>query len=235
MAAKAPRTLPWALLTSVSLHALAASWIGPVGVLAVNDRAHVQALELVLPPPRERAAEAPRADALAEQPRAVDKSTPIATPRKAVRQAQPTRSIPVLAATNAPGMVLPATEMTESLPAAAETSSPVAASTVVAVAPTAAAAPIFPPSFHADYLDNPKPSYPAAARRRGLQGETRLEVLVAANGLPQEVKIARSSGHEELDEAARVAVKHWRFVPARRGEEKVDGWVAVPIAFRLDR
>lgn len=235
MEAGAPRTLPWALLTSVSLHVLAASWIAPPGAHAVRDTAPLQAL-LIVTPPRERAAEVTRAVAPMEQPRAADKPIPRGKPRIAVRPAQPTRPTPVLAAANVPSMTLPATETTAPLPAAAETSLPVAASTVVAAAaPTAAATPISPPSFHADYLDNPKPSYPAAARRRGLQGETRLEVLVAANGLPREVKIARSSGHEELDEAARAAVKYWRFVPARRGEEKVDAWVAVPIAFRLDR
>ena len=33
--------------------------------------------------------------------------------------------------------------------------------------------------------------------------------------------------------AAVAAVKRWTFVPAKRGDEAVDGWVNVPIDFKL--
>ena len=90
-----------------------------------------------------------------------------------------------------------------------------------------------PPSFGARYLDNPKPAYPMLARRRGLEGTVRLEVRVSAEGIPTAVRVRESAGHEALDEAAMTAVWHWRFVPARRGSEAVEGVVVVPIRFRL--
>lgn len=96
------------------------------------------------------------------------------------------------------------------------------------------AAPTYsPPSFGARYLDNPKPAYPMLARRRGLEGTVRLEVRVSAEGIPTAVRVRESAGHEALDEAATTAVWHWRFVPARRGGEAVEGVVVVPIRFRL--
>lgn len=44
---------------------------------------------------------------------------------------------------------------------------------------------------------------------------------------------ASSSGRRMLDTAAVAAVKRWTFVPAKRGDEAVDGWVNVPIDFKL--
>jgi protein TonB len=107
-------------------------------------------------------------------------------------------------------------------------------------APPVAAAPPAPPavteaSFDADYLHNPKPVYPMAARRRGDEGSVLLRVRVGVDGNPLSVEIGQSSGSRLLDEAARDAVLRWRFVPARRGSETIESWVGVPITFRLDR
>ena len=90
-------------------------------------------------------------------------------------------------------------------------------------------------SFDADYLHNPKPAYPAMARRLNQEGEVLLRVRVSAEGNPLSVEIAKSSGFTLLDEAARNAVRQWRFVPARRGGEPIESWVGVPVVFRLDR
>lgn len=45
-------------------------------------------------------------------------------------------------------------------------------------------------------------NYPEEARRRGLSGDLVLDVVLAANGSLDEVKIIRSSGHKLLDDAA---------------------------------
>lgn len=90
-----------------------------------------------------------------------------------------------------------------------------------------------PPGFAIGSADNPLPRYPSAARRQGIEGTVILEVLVDAAGLPGRVAIARSSGSGLLDEAAVEAVERWRFRPARRGGEPVEGHVLVPITFRL--
>lgn len=103
-----------------------------------------------------------------------------------------------------------------------------------APAPMAASEPVTPAHFNADYLHNPAPIYPAASRRKGEQGTVVIRVLVDAQGAAEQVAIHRSSTFSRLDEAAAKAVRRWRFVPARRGEEKVEGWVLVPLVFRLE-
>lgn len=89
------------------------------------------------------------------------------------------------------------------------------------------------PRFDADYLDNPKPHYPALSRRLGEAGRVVLRVQVAANGLPTEITLHSSSGFERLDNAAKDTVRRWRFVPARLGSEPVAASVLVPIIFSL--
>ncbi|HMV63502.1 MAG TPA: energy transducer TonB [Rhodocyclaceae bacterium] len=88
-------------------------------------------------------------------------------------------------------------------------------------------------SFDAEYLDNPRPAYPAEARRRHLEGLVELWVEVGADGRPGEIAVHRSSAVPDLDVAALDAVRRWRFVPARRGETPVAGEVIVPLRFSL--
>jgi protein TonB len=97
-----------------------------------------------------------------------------------------------------------------------------------------ASAAVTPPVFNASYLRNPAPHYPLAARRTGEQGTATVRVLVTAEGLPARVELEKSSGSTHLDAAAVEAVKGWRFLPARRGTDAVEGWVLVPIVFRLE-
>lgn len=86
---------------------------------------------------------------------------------------------------------------------------------------------------NASYLHNPKPEYPALAKRRQWEGRVLLKVRVLANGSVAAVSVETSSGHELLDEAALEAVRQWHFVPAKRGGQAVDSWVNVPINFNL--
>ena len=88
--------------------------------------------------------------------------------------------------------------------------------------------------FDADYLHNPKPVYPHASRRLGEQGKVLLRVYVSAAGLAEKVEIKLSSSFARLDQAAEEAVSHWRFVPARRGDQAIAAWVQVPITFQLE-
>lgn len=106
-----------------------------------------------------------------------------------------------------------------------------------AAAPPAGAAelPAAPsaPRFDADYLDNPRPSYPSLSRRLGEEGKVVLRVHVGRDGRADEVHVHAASGSSRLDQAALEAVRRWRFVPARQGEAAVAAWVLVPIAFTL--
>src|SRR2546426_5543564 len=77
------------------------------------------------------------------------------------------------------------------------------------------------------------PSYPATARRLGIEGTALLSVFVDAAGRVGEVVVKQSAGHPDLDRAAADAVRRWRFEPARRGAEAVAMWVELPVEFRL--
>ncbi|MCR5895761.1 energy transducer TonB, partial [Burkholderia sp. HAN2018] len=110
-----------------------------------------------------------------------------------------------------------------------------AAQAAPAPAPAAPAAPVreTAPIGDAAYLRNPAPDYPAFAQEQGWEGRVVLRVHVLANGTPDAVDVRTSSGRRMLDNAAVAAVKRWTFVPAKRGDEAVDGWVNVPIDFKL--
>ncbi len=79
---------------------------------------------------------------------------------------------------------------------------------------------------------NPPPRYPAAALRRGEGGTVVLRVNVGADGRADEVAVARRSGSRELDRAAMVAVRDWRFKPATRNGREVASVVEQPVEFR---
>jgi protein TonB len=79
------------------------------------------------------------------------------------------------------------------------------------------------------------PSYPAAARRLGIEGTTLLRVFVLDDGRVGEVQIQNSAGHPALDRAAAEAVRRWRFDPARKGADAVSVWVLLPVEFHLTR
>ena len=97
-----------------------------------------------------------------------------------------------------------------------------------------APAPITPPRFNADYLQNPAPPYPALARRMREQGKVLVRVLVSTDGVAEQIELKSSSGSTRLDQSALDTVKSWKFVPARQGDQKVSAWVVVPITFALE-
>lgn len=103
-------------------------------------------------------------------------------------------------------------------------------------APAPAPAPepvVVEPIFNAAYLRNPKPAYPNLSRKLHEEGRVMLRVLVSAKGAAERVEIQTSSGYPRLDESARSTIRDWKFVPAKRGSEPVDGWVLIPINFDM--
>lgn len=86
------------------------------------------------------------------------------------------------------------------------------------------------------YRNAPAPAYPRIALQRQWSGIVLLRVLVDVDGRPLEVAIARSSGHRELDEAARQQVlRRWSFQPAIRDGAPVQALGLVPVEFSLRR
>jgi periplasmic protein TonB len=156
-------------------------------------------------------------------------------PKRAARHSPPAPVTPVAekTASSWPAPVV----ATPPSPVETRAEVPAAATGMQAIAPVPASAPatleFTAPRFDARYLDNPAPPYPALAQRYGEQGRVLLRVLVSPGGGAEEVQVRDSSGFPRLDEVARETVRHWRFVPARRGTEPVPAWVLVPVAFQL--
>jgi protein TonB len=194
--------------------------------------AQVQALDVVLikpePPPVVQKPVAPVAAPAAPRPQPA---------RKPVDTAQPRPKI-----ISQPESLSPSPAVLEAPPAPAAAASPQPAAPVAqspalakeAKVQTTDAEALVAPSFNAAYLRNPPPRYPPVARRNGEQGTVTLRVLVSREGLPASVDIEKTSGFPPLDNAAREAVRSWRFAPARRGPQAVEAWVLVPIVFRLE-
>jgi protein TonB len=151
-------------------------------------------------------------------------------PKPRVQRIEPLRTPPVITA-EAPAPYTAPPPPPEPAPAPPVE---VAPAPVAAVAPPAPApAPVIPPRFNADYLNNPPPAYPPLARRMGEEGKVVLRVFVNDRGLPEDVQVRTSSGSNRLDGTAQETVKQWKFIPARRGETPVGAWVLVPISFSL--
>ena len=78
-----------------------------------------------------------------------------------------------------------------------------------------------------------EPTYPPASRRASEEGTVRLKVLVDETGRPKDVQVAQTSGFARLDDAAKQAVRRWKFEPATDGSNAITVWTQVAITFRL--
>lgn len=137
------------------------------------------------------------------------------------------------AAANTPSAIADAQVEPASNSSPAESSRPEPTPLLAAEAPASTPAASTPPHA-ADYLNNPKPPYPALSRRLGEAGTVRLNVLINPDGSVARLELAQSSGHPRLDRAAVETVQsHWKFEPARQRGQPVSAWVIVPIEFTL--
>jgi protein TonB len=81
-------------------------------------------------------------------------------------------------------------------------------------------------------LHEVKADYTEAARRRHLEGDVDLEIVVNRDGTVGQVTVTRGLG-EGLDQRAIAAVRQWQFAPARRRGEPIDVIVDVSVEFTL--
>jgi periplasmic protein TonB len=87
---------------------------------------------------------------------------------------------------------------------------------------------ITPPSL----LREVKPIYSEEGRRRGVEGDVVMEVVVRSDGTVGAVRVLQGLG-VGLDQRAADAVRQWRFAPARRFGTPVDVLVEIAVEFRL--
>lgn len=215
------------IVGSVVVFHVAALWALQTGLLrrAVELVVPAEVLSEIVTPP------APRVDA--PKPPVSAKTAP-QTPQPVQRQALPPAPQPLAIADPTPAPNAPAGVLTPQPPAP-----PIAAPVAVAAPPAAPPAPPAParvelPSSDADYLNNPRPAYPALSKRLGEQGKVLVRVLIGADGAPQKAEIRTSSGFERLDQAALATVLRWRYVPGKRAGVAEAMWFNVPINFVLE-
>lgn len=79
------------------------------------------------------------------------------------------------------------------------------------------------------------PEYPASSVRLGEEGVVDLEFLIDVDGRVADSKIAGSSGHPRLDEAARAALALCRFTPGAVDGKPERSWGHLHYRWRLDR
>ncbi len=87
---------------------------------------------------------------------------------------------------------------------------------------------IAPPAL----LHEVKAQYTEEARRRGMEGEVVLEIVILADGTVGNIEVLRGLGFG-LDRQASEAVRRWRFRPAHRQGSPVDVIVEVAVEFSL--
>lgn len=209
------------IASAVLMFHVFAIWALQTGLLmrAVEVVVPVEVLAQIMEPPKPMAPKSPPIDA--PPPETVKK--PVTKPEPVTQVAPTLLAVPDAVPTpNAPS-VQPIAQPAPYAPAV-----PVAAVT------TPALAKITLPSSDADYLSNPKPTYPAMSKRLGEQGKVVVRVLIGADGLPQKSELRQSSGFDRLDDAALATVMKWRYVPGKRDGIAEAMWFNVPITFRLE-
>jgi periplasmic protein TonB len=83
-------------------------------------------------------------------------------------------------------------------------------------------------------LGNHAPDYPEEAQRLHQQGMVLLRLHIGADGAVTSVETLQSSGFVALDEAARVALAQWHFLPAQQAGRPVPSFRDQPVNFGLE-
>ncbi|MEO7495358.1 MAG: energy transducer TonB [Massilia sp.] len=86
----------------------------------------------------------------------------------------------------------------------------------------------------ADFKTCAKPVYPKDALRDRHVGTVTLGFLIGKNGMVLDTKIDKSSGHIELDEAARDAIMLCHFKPATKDGEAQEAWTKMQYVWTLN-
>lgn len=214
------------VVINVILFHVAALWALQTGLLQ-------RAVEIVIPAQILSEFIAPlRPEITPPKPRTVQPPVPLKTtvnpPLKPELQPEPLLTTASPAAVVAPSLAKdPATAQVNPSPASRP-------GPLFAPAAPMASARLDLPISTADYLQNPKPAYPAISKRLGEQGKVVVRILIGTDGTAQKAEILQSSNFERLDQAALSTVLRWRYVPGKRGGIPEPMWFNIPINFVLE-
>ncbi len=95
-----------------------------------------------------------------------------------------------------------------------------------------------PPSYSSGLiaarpLKRRAPVYPTLARNKGYEGTSVFIATINPDGTIKDLQLSQTSGHAILDKAAKEALRHWKFAPAKRNGTTVASQLRIPIVFRL--
>ena len=82
--------------------------------------------------------------------------------------------------------------------------------------------------------ENCADDYPFFARMLGHEGTTELAFTVGADGTVSGITVAKSSGYDGLDDAAKDCVRKWHYRPALKDNVLVDAPMNVKVNWNLD-
>ncbi|NOX98456.1 MAG: energy transducer TonB [Verrucomicrobia bacterium] len=77
------------------------------------------------------------------------------------------------------------------------------------------------------------PIYPTLARKKGYEGTSVFIATINPDGTIKDLQLSQTSGHPILDKAAKEALRHWKFTPAKRNGSTVASQLRIPVVFRL--
>lgn len=195
------------IIAILLIHALAITAIMQVRQhIIARKEARLSVVNLTPPPPPPAAAEPPPPS----QPEIVAPPPLVRVPRPPVQQVVTT---PVPSPVSTPAIAAP--------------------SPVAAAAPAAVSAPpstVQSSDLSTRMLSGKAPRYPIESRRKREQGTVLLSLTLGLDGKVSGISIAKSSGFARLDEAARDAVRSWRWAPTIRDGQAVmvRGLVEIP-------
>ncbi len=78
-----------------------------------------------------------------------------------------------------------------------------------------------------------QPQYPKRAIRLGQEGVVWIHVLISSGGVRQDIKVHKPSRYALLNQAALKAAKKWKFEANFINGRAAQGWVAIPIEFKI--
>ncbi|MGE4429846.1 MAG: energy transducer TonB [Sphingobium sp.] len=203
------RALLLALMIQGALIAIFATYRFPVIRTVLQQPLVAYSIDLAPPPPPAP----PEVERLPDPPRPIAQ---VHAPRPIVELPAPA---PLIATTRSKPMPAPPPSAARAAPSPAPAPAPVSQ--------------IAAGDLSASMIHAPPPRYPRESRRLREQGTVVLELLLALDGTVKDIRVARSSGHARLDEAARGAVRRWRWSPTMRDGVKVQVRGTVEIPFVL--
>jgi protein TonB len=232
------------LLASVGLHAGLLTWasLQKVVVHEVNKPVEMQIVQIEPPKPPEPPPEPPKP---VEEPKpkikpppikvAEVKPPPVAEPPPPIEEAkEPPKPVPLVV-----GISMSSTTSAGGF-AAAVGNTAYGKTADKAVAPSevhAYNAPKYVPPGSADSdpetADEIRIPYPDEARKAGIEGTVRLRIVVDNEGRVVDAKVLNGPGYG-LDQAAREAIKKFRFKPAMKNGEAVSTTLTYSYTFLLD-